>query len=72
MSRRTAEYYPEGFTDKDGFWTSVYSIPRVIAYNTNLVKPDVAPKSFDDVLNPRWKGGIPACPTAQRSGTPAF
>src|SRR6266508_306273 len=35
-----SQYYPEGFTDKDGFWTSVYSIPRVIAYNTNLVKPD--------------------------------
>ena len=58
MSRRTAKSYPEGFTDKDGFWTSVYSIPRVIAYNTNLVKPDVAPKTFDDVLNPRWKGGF--------------
>ncbi len=53
-----SQYYPEGFTDKDGFWTSVYSIPRVIAYNTNLVKPDVAPKTFDDVLNPRWKGGF--------------
>ena len=23
--------YPEGFTDKEGYWTSVYSIPRVIA-----------------------------------------
>ena len=53
-----SQYYPEGFTDKDGFWTSVYSIPRVIAYNTNLVKPDVAPKTFNDVLNPRWKGGF--------------
>ena len=53
-----SQYYPEGFTDKDGFWTSVYSIPRVIAYNTNLVKPDVAPKTFDDVLHPRWKGGF--------------
>ena len=34
-----AKYYPEGFTDKEGYWTSVYSIPRVIAYNTNLAKP---------------------------------
>lgn len=53
-----SQFYPEGFTDKDGFWTSVYSIPRIIAYNTKLVRPDVAPKSFDDLLNPRWKGGI--------------
>ena len=43
-----SQYYPEGFTDKDSFWTSVYSIPRIIAYNTKLVRPDVAPKSFDD------------------------
>ena len=53
-----SQFYPEGFTGKDGFWTSVYSIPRIIAYNTKLVRPDVAPKSFDDLLNPRWKGGI--------------
>ena len=53
-----AKYYPEGFTDKEGYWTSVYSIPRVIAYNTNLAKPDVAPKSWEDILHPRWKGGF--------------
>jgi iron(III) transport system substrate-binding protein len=53
-----AQYYPEGFTDKEGYWTSVYSIPRVIAYNTNLAKPDVAPKSWEDILQPRWKGGF--------------
>jgi iron(III) transport system substrate-binding protein len=53
-----AQYFPEGFTDKDGYWTSVYSIPRVIAYNTKLVKPDVAPKSWEDILHPRWKGGF--------------
>jgi iron(III) transport system substrate-binding protein len=53
-----SQFYPEGFTDKDGFWTSVYSIPRVIAYNTKLVRPDAAPKTFEDLLHPRWKGGI--------------
>jgi iron(III) transport system substrate-binding protein len=53
-----SQFYPEGFTDKDGYWTSVYSIPRVIAYNTKLVKPDVAPRTFDDILQPRWKGGF--------------
>ena len=53
-----AQYYPEGFTDKDGYWTSVYSIPRVIAYNTKLVKPEVAPKGWEDILHARWKGGF--------------
>jgi iron(III) transport system substrate-binding protein len=53
-----SQYFPEGFTDKEGFWTSVYSIPRVIAYNTKLVKPEFAPKTFEDILQPRWKGGF--------------
>lgn len=50
--------YPEGFTDKEGYWTSVYSIPRVIAYNTKLVRADAAPKTYEDLLQPRWKNGF--------------
>ena len=30
----------------------------VIAYNTNLVKPEDAPKSFADLLDPKWAGKI--------------
>jgi iron(III) transport system substrate-binding protein len=53
-----SQYFPEGFTDKDGYWTSVYSIPRVIAYNTKMVKPELAPRSFEDILQPRWKNSF--------------
>ena len=28
------------------------------AYNTNLVKPDEAPKSYEDLKHPRWKGRL--------------
>ena len=30
----------------------------VIAYNTNLVKAEDAPKSFADLLDPKWTGKI--------------
>ena len=33
-------------------------IPWVIAYNTNLVSKQDAPKTFADLANPKWKGKI--------------
>ncbi|NQU70850.1 MAG: extracellular solute-binding protein, partial [Rhodospirillales bacterium] len=29
-----------------------------VSYNTNLVKSSEAPKTWDDLLNPKWKGRI--------------
>jgi iron(III) transport system substrate-binding protein len=48
--------FAEDFKDKQGFWTSAYHNAGVIAYNTNVVKPDDVPKSIDDLLQPKWKG----------------
>jgi len=39
-------------------WASVYLNTFVQAYNTNLVKKDELPKSYRDLLNPRWKGRL--------------
>jgi iron(III) transport system substrate-binding protein len=66
-----SRFYPEGFTDKDGYWTSVYSIPRVMSYNTKLVRPDTAPKTYDDLLQPNGKA-MWDCPTAPFFGMPVF
>lgn len=53
-----SQYYNTGFINKEGYWTSLYSIPRVTMYNTKLVKPNEVPKTYEDLLNPRWKGNI--------------
>lgn len=50
--------YPEGFKDPQGFWTAFYQIPYVIGYNTKLVASKDAPASYEDLLQPRWKGWI--------------
>ena len=44
--------------DKDGFFTSLYVIPIVLGYNTTLVKRAEAPKTYEDLLQPRWKGNM--------------
>jgi iron(III) transport system substrate-binding protein len=53
-----AKYIPAGHRDPDGFYATVRSSLCVIAYNTELVKQDEAPKSFADLLDPKWKGKI--------------
>ena len=47
---------PDKFKDADGYWTSLYLNPLVFGYNTKLVVPQDLPHSYDDLLNPKWKG----------------
>ncbi|HVO93163.1 MAG TPA: extracellular solute-binding protein [Terriglobales bacterium] len=53
-----AAAYREGFKDPDGHWVSVHSLLNSMAYNTQLVKPNEAPKRHEDLLAPRWKGRL--------------
>lgn len=46
------------FWDKEGRWYVADYTLVVIAYNTDLVKPGEAPKSYQDLLNPKWKNDI--------------
>ena len=48
--------FPPEFKDKDGLWTSGYHNAAVIAFNTNRVKTEDLPKTYDDLLHPKWKG----------------
>ena len=46
------------FFDPEGYWTAVYIMPNVIAYNTHMVRRNELPKTDEDLLNPKWKGRI--------------
>lgn len=53
-----AKFYPAEHKDPDGMFASFRVWVSIIAYNTNLVKKEDAPKSFADLLDPKWKGKI--------------
>jgi iron(III) transport system substrate-binding protein len=52
--------YPDGL--KGNYWTSSDLQFFVAAWNTNLVKKEEEPKSFDDFADPRWKNRLIAEP----------
>ena len=39
-------------------WTALNVFYWTAAYNTNLVKPEEVPKTYQELLDPKWKGKI--------------
>ena len=48
--------FPVGSFDPQGYWSSTEVTPLVLAFNTQLVPPDEAPRSYQELLLPKWKG----------------
>ena len=48
----------KGFMDDDGYWTAWFQQVVAMIYNTNLVKSDEVPKSYEDLTDPKWRGRI--------------
>lgn len=53
-----SRYLPKIFVDPEGYWAAMYSMPKVIGYNTRMVKRSEAPRTDEELLNPKWKGKI--------------
>jgi iron(III) transport system substrate-binding protein len=54
VSEDMAKHFPPAYRDPDGMFATTRVWLSSIAYNTNLVKPQDAPKSFKDLLDPKW------------------
>lgn len=50
--------YPSQYKDPEGFWTSVYASGTLMGFNTRQVKRIEAPKTYEELLNPRWKNAM--------------
>src|SRR5471032_2203293 len=53
-----AKHFPADQVDPDGTHATSCAWIEAIGYNTTLVKPEDAPKSYADLLDPRWLGKI--------------
>ena len=53
-----AKHFPADQFDPDGLYATSCAWLQAIGYNTSLVKADDAPKSYADLLDPKWAGKI--------------
>ena len=63
-----ADYTGE-LKDSQGYWGSTNLYFFATGYNTRMVKPNEVPKTYEDLLNPRWKGQM-MWSTSRGSGAP--
>ena len=53
-----ADRFPDGFRDPEGIVFGWRAFPVVISYNSKLLPNDQAPKTWKDLLHPKWKGKL--------------
>jgi iron(III) transport system substrate-binding protein len=53
-----ADAVPPASRNPENLFFGSYRTAPVLVYNTQAVKPEEAPKDWDDLLDPRWKGKI--------------
>jgi iron(III) transport system substrate-binding protein len=59
------EGIPKDFLDEKGYWAAHYHFVIALGFNTQHIKPSEAPKSYEELLNPKWKARISLDPADQ-------
>lgn len=67
-----AAAYAEGLVAKDGTWVAPNSNYLTVGYNTSMVSTDEAPKTPDDLLDPRWKDRMAISDSPNPTAGPGF
>jgi ABC-type Fe3+ transport system substrate-binding protein len=66
-----AATYPKDYTDPDRTWQTIRVSYNGIGYNTKLVSAAAAPKTFEDLLDAKWKGKM-VWGKSSATGAPLF
>ena len=68
----SAKRLPSRYIDKDGYWVATNLYVLTPGFNTELVKKGTEPKTFEDLLDPRWRGKIAWNSSVTPSGGAGF
>ena len=58
MPEDVAKHFPADHVDPDGLYATSCGWIEAIGYNSNQVKREDAPRSYADLLDPKWRGKI--------------
>ena len=58
VTKDVAEHFAPEYKNAEGYWATLRIVFSIVGYNTELVKPSEAPRSFKDLLDPRWSGKL--------------
>jgi iron(III) transport system substrate-binding protein len=56
---------PKDFMDEKGYWTAHYHFVVALGFNTQHIKPAEAPRNYEELANPKWKGRFSLDPADQ-------
>ncbi|HTI87650.1 MAG TPA: extracellular solute-binding protein [Alphaproteobacteria bacterium] len=68
----SAKDWPADVADPQGWWVATNVYVLTPGYNTDLIKPGTEPKTYDDLLDPKWKGKMVWNGSVSSSGGPGF
>jgi ABC-type Fe3+ transport system substrate-binding protein len=68
----SAKRLPQEYRDEQNYWVATNLYILTPAYNTSLVPQGTQPKTYQDLLDPKWKGHIAWGASSSSSAGPGF
>jgi len=64
--------YPDDLKDPEGRWATTHLYFLTTSYNTEMIPADEVPRTYDDLLDPKWRGAMAWTNDLTPSGAPGF
>jgi ABC-type Fe3+ transport system substrate-binding protein len=68
----SARAYPAQYKDPEGYWVATNLYFLTPGFNTGLVPKGTEPRSYEALLDPKWRGKMAWSTSATSSGGPGF